>query len=96
MAIFRQLSDIMSRMSLFASFSSMNRTREDRLLEHNSPRKLFVWLLLLMFLLGGNAALTAYQALRHHRLDWAETTVIPLLVILLIPLFRTIYRQLGR
>jgi hypothetical protein len=83
-------------MSLFESFSSMNQTREDRLLEHSSPRKLFVWLLLLMFVLGGNAALTAYQALRHHRFDWGETTILPLLVILVIPLFRAVYRQLGR
>jgi len=74
----------------------MNRTREDRLLEHNSPRKLFVWLLLLIFLLGGNAAVTAYQAFRNHRFDWSESTVLPLLVVLVVPLFRAIYRQLGR
>lgn len=83
-------------MSLLESFSSLNQTRENRLLEHNSPRKLFVWLLLLMFVLGGNAALTAYQALRNHRFDWSEITVLPLLVILVPPLFRAIYRQLGR
>jgi hypothetical protein len=83
-------------MSLLESFSSMNRSREDRLLEHNSPRKLLVWLLLLMFLLGGNVALTAYQVFRNHRFDWAESTVLPLLVILVVRLFRAIYGQLGR
>ncbi len=82
-------------MSLLESFNSMNRTREERLLEHNSPRKLFVWLLLLMFLLGGNATLTAYQAFRNHRFDWSEITVIPLLAILVVPLFRAVYRQLA-
>ena len=83
-------------MSVLESFNSMNRTREDRLLEHNSPRKLLVWLLLLMFLLGGNAALTAYQAFRNHQFDWADSTVLPMLVILIVPLFRSVYRQLGR
>jgi hypothetical protein len=83
-------------MRLLESFSSMNRTREDRLVEHNSPRKLFVWLLLIMLLLGGNATLTAYLAFRNHRFDWAESTVLPLLVVLAVPLFRAIYRQLGR
>jgi hypothetical protein len=66
------------------------------MLEHNTPRKLFVCLLLLVFLLGGNAALTAYQAFRNHRFDWAESTVLPLLLVLVVPLFRAIYRQLGR
>jgi hypothetical protein len=74
----------------------MNQTREDRLLEHNSPRKLFVSLLLLMFLLGGNVALTAYQAFRNHRFDWSESTVLLLLVVLVVPLFRAVYRHLSR
>jgi len=83
-------------MSLFESFSSMNRSREDRLLEHNSPRRVFLSLLLLMFLLGANAALTAYKAFRLHSFDWSKSTVLLLLVILVVQLSRTIYRQLGR
>ena len=83
-------------MSLFESFTSMDRSREDRLLAGNSPRKVFVSLLLLMFLLGGNAALTAYKAFRFHRFDWSESSVLLVLIILVVQLSRTIYRQLGR
>jgi len=83
-------------MSLLESFRSMDRSREDRLLAGNSPRKVFVSLLLLMFLLGGNAALTAYKAFRLHRFDWSESTVLLVLIILVVQLSRTIYRQLGR
>jgi uncharacterized membrane protein YhaH (DUF805 family) len=83
-------------MGLFESFSSMNRNREDRLLEHNSLRKVFVTLLLLMFLLGANAALTAYTAFRLHRFDWSKSPTLLLLIILVMQLSRTIYRQLGR
>lgn len=83
------------RMNLFESFNSMNRTREERLLEHSTPRKLFVTLLVLMFLLGGNAEIAMYHAL-HHRFDSAEITVLPLLIIILGPMIRVIYRRLGR
>ena len=81
-------------MDLFEWFGSMNRSRENRLLEHNSPRKVFVWLLLLMFLLGGNAALTAYQAFRLRHLDWSGSPVLLVLVLLVVRLSRTIYRHL--
>lgn len=73
----------------------MIRSREDRLLEDNSPRKVFVWLLLLMFLLGGNATLTVYKAFRLRRFDWSESTVLLVLVILVVQLSWTIYRQLD-
>jgi hypothetical protein len=74
----------------------MNRSREDRLLEHNSPRKVFVWLLLLTFLLGGNASLTAYQAVRFHRFNWSESIVLLVLFIAVVQSSRTLYRLLGR
>ena len=83
-------------MSFLESYGSMNRTREDRLLEHWSPRELLVSLLVSVFALGGIVALTAYQAFRNHRFDWSENAVLPLLVVLVVPLFRAIYRQLGR
>ena len=70
-------------------------SQDGRLLEHNSPRKVFVWLLLLMFLLGANAALTIYQTMRLRRFDWSDGTVLPLLGFLVLRLARTIYRQLD-
>ena len=83
-------------MNFLGSYGSVNRTREDRLLEHCSPRKLFVSLLVSVFGLGGIVALTAYKALRSNRFDWSENAVLLLLVVLVVPLFRAIYRQLGR
>jgi hypothetical protein len=82
-------------MRLFETFSSMNRSQEEGLREHNSPRKLFVCLLLLVFLLGGNAALAAYQALRLGRFDWSRSTPLLALVFLVVQLSRSVYRQLG-
>jgi hypothetical protein len=81
-------------MSLTESFSSNN--RDARLLEHNSPRKLFVWLLLLVFLFGANTGLTVYHTVRLHRFDWSDGTVLPLLGFLVLRLARTVYHQLAR
>jgi len=83
-------------MSPFKPVSLMNRSRDVRLLEHNSPRSLFIWVLVLVFLFGANAALTMYQAFRSHRFDGPETIVLPVLGILILRLSRTVYRLLGR
>ena len=81
-------------MSFFESNSSLARRQDERLLEHNSARALFIWLLVLLFLFGANASLTMYQAFRLHRFD--APSMLPLLVlgILVVRLARVIYRQL--
>ena len=75
---------------------SLNQSRDVRLLEHNSLRSVYVWVLVLVFLFGANAALTMYQAFRFHRVGVPESVVLPLLGILILRLARIIYRQISR
>ena len=80
-------------MGLIGSLSS--RDRDARLLEHNSARKLFVSLLLLVFLFGANAVLTAYYAIKLHRFEWSAGIVVIVLAILVFRLARTVCRQMA-
>ena len=69
-----------------APIGSLNQSREVRPLEHNSPRSLFVWVLVVVFLFGANAALMLYQAFLFHRVGGPESVVLPLLGILILRL----------
>ena len=80
-------------MSLIGSLSPSD--RDARLLEHNSAPKLFVSLLLLVFLFGANAALTVYYAVKLHRFEWSAGIVLLILGILVFRLARTVYAQMA-
>jgi hypothetical protein len=54
---------------LFESFEFLDRGWDVRVLESQSLRSVFIWLLVLVFLLGADAAFIAYQIVRHHRFD---------------------------
>jgi len=83
-------------MSVLESTNPADRGQDVRLLENNSPRSLFVCLLLLVFLLGANFALTIYEVVRLHHFRFFEATVLPVLGIIAFRLARVVYRQLGR
>lgn len=83
-------------MSLFDSFTFLNRSQDERVLENQSARSVFVGLLILLFLFGANAGLAMYRLIRLHRFDWSEALVLTALGILVFPSARVIYRQLGR
>jgi hypothetical protein len=97
MAISRQLSGYnFDGMSLFESFTFLNRSRDERELENHSARSLFIWLLVLLFVSGANASLLLYQVIRLHRFPWSEGALLVSLGLLVFRLARIVYNQLGR
>jgi len=51
--------------------SEMFRTFSDRVLEGQSLRSLFLWLLAIVFALGISVGTILYEALRQHRFNWS-------------------------
>jgi hypothetical protein len=82
-------------MNLFESFNTLNRSWDERVLEHQSVRKVFLWLLASLFVLGADASLAIYQAVRLHRFDWSNLPVFAVLGIICFRYSRIIYRRLG-
>jgi len=80
---------------LFESFEYLDRGWDVRVLENCSLRRLFVWLLLLTLVLGGNIALTLYAAFRLHHFNWGEALNMLGVSILAIRYSRLIYRRLN-
>lgn len=78
------------------SFGLLNRDWGVRLLESNSPRSVFIMLLLDVFMLGTLSAMILYDAVHFHRFNWTSGI---LFVAFVLPAFRysrLIHRQLGR
>ena len=82
-------------MSLFESFSTLNRSWDDRVLEHQSVRKVFLWLLASLFVFGAVVSITIYQDFRFNRFAWADLPVLALLGIACFRYARIVYRRLG-
>jgi tryptophan-rich sensory protein len=80
-------------MSPLESVNSLDGNWDDRVLQHCSPRSLFLGLVLMLFLLGAYAAAIIYQAVHHARLWWQ---VFPWIAvgILCYAYGRIIYRRL--
>ena len=55
---------------LFHSFEYLNRSRDERVLETQSVRAVFTWLVVTVFMLGAMSVMTIYEAVRLHRIDW--------------------------
>jgi hypothetical protein len=81
---------------LFESFEYLDRGWDIRVLESLSLRSIFVSLLLLVFFLGADVALTAYQTLRFHHFDWLEGVNMLLFGVLGFRYSRLVYRRLSR
>jgi hypothetical protein len=82
------------RMKLFESFNTLNRSWDERVVEHQSVRKMFVWMLISLLVLGADASLEIYQAVRLHRFDWSNLPVFIVLGIICFRYSRIIYRRL--
>jgi hypothetical protein len=82
-------------MGLFESFSTLNRTWDDRVLEHLSVRTVFLCVLVSLFMLGADLSIVVYQAFRSHRFDWADLPILALLGIFCFRYARIVYRRLG-
>lgn len=82
-------------MALFESFHDLDRSWDERELEHQSLRSVFSLLLVMMFLLGVIVFMVVYRAVHLHRFEWSQILA---LAAIAIPCFRSariIYRRLG-
>jgi hypothetical protein len=78
------------------SFEFLNRGWDVRLLETQSLRSVFVFLLIDFFMLGMLSIMMLYRLFRLHSFDWSNAI---LLIVFIVPAFRyslLIYRRLGR
>jgi hypothetical protein len=80
---------------LFESFEYLDRGWDVRVLENSSLRRLFVWLLLFVFLLGMDVFAIAYQVLRLRHLNWSIVLNLLTLGVLAFRYSRAIYRRLS-
>jgi hypothetical protein len=83
-------------MSPLESFQFLNRGWDVRLLENQSPRSVFLMLLLDVFMLEMLTSIMLHKAVRLHCFDWPSGF---LLIVFILPVFRyggVIYRRLER
>lgn len=79
---------------LLQSFEFLNRGWDVRLLENQSLRSIFIFLLVNVFLLGALIFMFIYEAVHIHRFDWLSAL---LLIVLGAPAYRyssLIFRRL--
>ena len=81
---------------LFESFEFLDRGWDVRVLESQSLRSIFLWLLPLVFSVGAMTALMAYQIFRLHRSHWSMALNLAVQTFLAFRYARLIYRRLGR
>jgi hypothetical protein len=81
---------------LFESVEFLDRGWDARVLETQSLRAVFLWLLAIVFLLGADAAFITYQVFHLHRLDWSIVLNLATLGFIAFRYARIIYRRLVR
>ena len=81
---------------LFESFEFLDRGWDVRVLESQSPRSIFLWLLPVIFLLGAGTAIIAYQIFHLRHFNWESVLNLLVLVLIAFRYARIIYRRLGR
>jgi len=81
---------------LFESFEFLDRGWDVRVLETQSLRSMFLWLLPLVFVLGADTAVMTYQIFHLHHLDWSMVVNLPVVILAAFRYSRLIYRRLGR
>jgi hypothetical protein len=79
----------------FESFEFLNRGWDIRLLEGMSIRKVFVYLLLDVFMLGAWSSMIFYQTFRLHHFDWLNLMLLLALVLSVVRYSGTVYRKLA-
>jgi hypothetical protein len=81
---------------LFESFEFLDRGWDIRVLENQPLRSVFLWLLLLLFLLGADTVVEAYVIFHLHRFNWPIVFNLPVVGFLGFRYARIIYRRLPR
>jgi hypothetical protein len=80
---------------MFESIEFLNRGWDVRILESQSLRSVFLRLLSLIFVLGVDTAITAYQVLHLRHLSWAIVMNLPVLTLFAFRYARIVYLRLG-
>ncbi len=80
----------------FESFEFLNRSWDVRVLENQSLRSLFVWVLVYSFFLGMLITITMYELVRLHHFNWSNAILFLTYILLGFRYSRLIYRRLGR
>jgi hypothetical protein len=78
------------------SFEFLNRGWDIRILETQSPRSVFVVLLLDLFMLGMLTSMTIYEAVHLHRFNWSTAFLFPVFILAVFRYAPVVYRRLGR
>jgi hypothetical protein len=77
------------------SFEFLNRGGDERLLEGQSLRSVFIVLLVNLFMLGMLTSMMLYDVFHLHRFSWTNAGLILGLAIPVFRLSRLVYRRLG-
>jgi len=80
---------------MFESFGFLDRGWDVRILESQSLRSVFLWLLPLTFVLGADTAVTAYQVFHLHHLNWSIVMNLPVITLFAFRYARIVYLRLG-
>ena len=81
---------------LFESFEFLDRGWDIRVLENQSLRSVFLALLPMLFLLGAETLIEAYEIFHLHRFNWSIAFILPVVGLLAFRYSRMIYRRLPR
>ena len=81
---------------LFESFEFLDRGWDVRVLETSSLRSVFLWLLPILFLLGIDTAIGAYQFFWLRHSSWSIVFDLSFYGFIVFRLARMIYRRLPR
>ncbi len=81
---------------LFESFEFLDRSWDVRVLENQSLRSVFLWLIPLLLLLGVDTGIGAFQFFRFHHFSWSIVFDLSAYGFIAFRLARMIYRRLPR
>ncbi len=87
---------ILEMSRLFESFEFLDRGWDAHVLESQSLRSVFLWLLAMVFFLGADTALIAYQIFHLHRMAWSIVLNLATLSFIAFRSARMLYRRLVR
>jgi hypothetical protein len=81
---------------MFESFYLLDRDRDAREFEGQSPRSLFLLLLVALFVFGMLASMTFYGIFHLHHFNWGSALALAVLGLPSFRIARQVYRSLER
>jgi hypothetical protein len=81
---------------MFEFLQRTGKSWDDRVLEGQSMRRVFVWLMLAATSVGGGISMMLYKLIRFHRIDWFNQLSFLPAVLLIVHYGIAFYRRLER